>query len=77
MSLQTRPIPPTPELTAQVARRAFRKGNVSMSNNFFDLLLFFVCQLQWIEFWHSSSLPLSTISFETSLFSSPTVSNSR
>ena len=30
MSLQTRPIPPIPDLTAQVARSAFRKGNVYM-----------------------------------------------
>lgn len=30
MSLQTRPIPPIPDLTAKVARRAFRKGNVYM-----------------------------------------------
>jgi transposase len=30
MSLQTHPIPPVPEITAQVARRAFRKGNVYM-----------------------------------------------
>lgn len=30
MSLQPRAIPPIPELTAQVARRAFRKGNVYM-----------------------------------------------
>ena len=30
MSLQTRPIPPIPHLTAKVARRAFRKGNVYM-----------------------------------------------
>lgn len=30
MSLQSRPIPPIPDLTAKVARRAFRKGNVYM-----------------------------------------------
>lgn len=30
MSLQTRPIPPIPALTAKVARAAFRKGNVYM-----------------------------------------------
>lgn len=30
MSLQTRPIPPIPDLTAKVARRAFRKGNAYM-----------------------------------------------
>lgn len=28
MSLQSRPIPPIPDLTTKVARRAFRKGNV-------------------------------------------------
>ncbi len=30
MSLQAQPIPPIPELTAKVARRAFRKGNLYM-----------------------------------------------
>jgi transposase len=30
MSLQSRPIPPIPELTAKIARAAFRKGNVYM-----------------------------------------------
>lgn len=30
MSLQSRPIPPIPDLTAKVARSAFRKGNVYM-----------------------------------------------
>jgi len=30
MSLQAQPIPPIPELTAKVAKRAFRKGNVYM-----------------------------------------------
>jgi transposase len=30
MSLQSRPIPPIPDLTARVARRAFRKGSVYM-----------------------------------------------
>jgi transposase len=30
MSLQAQPIPPIPDLTAKVARRAFRKGNVYM-----------------------------------------------
>ena len=30
MSLQTRPIPPIPDLTTKVARAAFRKGNVYM-----------------------------------------------
>jgi transposase len=30
MSLQTRPIPPIPELTAQIARATFRKGNPYM-----------------------------------------------
>lgn len=38
-----------------------------MSDDFLKLLAFFFGQLEWIEFWHSSSLPLSTISFETSL----------
>ncbi len=30
MSLQAQAIPPIPDLTAKVARRAFRKGNVYM-----------------------------------------------
>jgi hypothetical protein len=30
MSLQTRPIPPIPEMTTKIARRTFRKGNVYM-----------------------------------------------
>ena len=30
MSLQAQPIPPIPELTTKVARRAFRKGNLYM-----------------------------------------------
>jgi len=30
MSLQAQPIPAIPEITAQIARRAFRKGNVYM-----------------------------------------------
>jgi hypothetical protein len=30
MSLQAQPIPSIPDLTAKVARRAFRKGNVYM-----------------------------------------------
>ena len=30
MSLQARPIPPIPELTAKIARHAFRKGNAYM-----------------------------------------------
>jgi transposase len=38
MSLQAQPIPPIPELTVQIARAAFRKGNVYMQMR--DLLIF-------------------------------------
>ena len=38
MSLQVQTIPPIPEMTAKVARRAFRKGNVYMQMR--DLYVF-------------------------------------
>jgi hypothetical protein len=40
MSLQAQPIPSIPEMTAQVARAAFRKGNVYMQMR--DLLGTFI-----------------------------------
>jgi len=49
MSLQTRPIPPIPEMTAQVARAAFRKGNVYMQMR--DLLGTFFTDDQFVDLY--------------------------
>jgi transposase len=47
MSLQAQPIPPITELTAKVAHRAFRKGNVYMQMR--DLLGTFFTDDQAVE----------------------------
>src|SRR5689334_8768592 len=44
MSLQVQSIPPVPKLTAKIARRAFRKGNVYMQMR--DLLGTFFTDVQ-------------------------------
>jgi hypothetical protein len=40
---------------------------ISMCDDFFDLLTFFVSQLKGIEFWHTFSLTVSKIPFESLL----------
>jgi transposase len=55
MSLQSRPIPPIPELTAKVARRAFRKGNVYMHMR--DVLGTFFTDDQFSDLYHAKGQP--------------------
>jgi len=55
MSLQTRPIPPIPELTAKVARRAFRKGNVYMHMR--DVLGTFFTDDQFADLYPADGQP--------------------
>jgi transposase len=55
MSLQTRPIPPIPELTARVARRAFRKGNVYMQMR--DVLGTFFTNDQFTDLYPADGQP--------------------
>jgi len=55
MSLQTRPIPPIPHLTAKVARAAFRKGNVYMQMR--DLLGTFFTNDQFTDLYPADGQP--------------------
>jgi hypothetical protein len=61
MSLQAQPIPPIPELTAKVAHRAFRKGNVYMQMR--DLLGTFFTDDQAVENLTIANVP-RVISFD-------------
>jgi transposase len=55
MSLQLRPIPPIPDLTAHVARRAFRKGNVYMQMR--DVLGTFFTNDQFADLYPADGQP--------------------
>ena len=55
MSLQAQPIPPIPELTARIARRAFRKGNVYMQMR--DLLGTFFTGDQFADLYPADGQP--------------------
>lgn len=55
MSLQTRPIPPIPDLTATVARRVFRKGNAYMQMR--DLLGTFFTDDQFADLYPADGQP--------------------
>lgn len=55
MSLQSRPIPPVPELTAQIARRAFRKGSVYMQMR--DVLGAFFTDDQFADLYPADGQP--------------------
>jgi len=55
MSLQARPIPPIPGLTAQVARAAFRKGNVYMQMR--DVLGPFFTNDQFVDLYPNDGQP--------------------
>jgi transposase len=55
MSLQTRPIPPIPDLTAKIARRAFRKGNVYMHMR--DVLGTFFTDDQFADLYPADGQP--------------------
>ena len=55
VSLQTRPIPPIPELTAKVARRAFRKGNPYMQMR--DVLGTFFTDDQFADLYPADGQP--------------------
>jgi transposase len=55
MSLQAQPIPLVPEMTAQVARAAFRKGNVYMQMR--DLLGTFFTDDQFADLYPADGQP--------------------
>lgn len=55
MSLQAQPIPPIPKMTAQVARAAFRKGNVYMQMR--DLLGTFFTDDQFADLYPADGQP--------------------
>ncbi|NJO21523.1 MAG: transposase, partial [Spirulinaceae cyanobacterium RM2_2_10] len=55
MSLQTHPIPPIPDLTAKVAQRAFRKGNVYMQMR--DVLGTFFTDDQFTDLYPADGQP--------------------
>lgn len=55
MSLQTRPIPPIPNLTAKIARRAFRKGSVYMQMR--DVLGTFFTNDQFADLYPADGQP--------------------
>jgi transposase len=55
MSLQAQPIPPIPELTARIARAAFRKGNVYMQMR--DLLGTFFTDDQFADLYPADGQP--------------------
>jgi len=55
MSLQAQPIPPIPETTAKIARRAFRKGNIYMQMR--DLLGTFFTDDQFTDLYPSDGQP--------------------
>jgi len=55
MSLQAQPIPPIPEMTAQVARAAFRKGNVYMQMR--ELLGTFFTDDQFADLYPADGQP--------------------
>jgi transposase len=55
MSLQTRPISPIPDLTARIARRAFRKGNVYMQMR--DVLGTFFTDDQFADLYPADGQP--------------------
>ncbi len=55
MSLQAQPIPPIPNLTAKVARRAFRKGNVYMQMR--DVLGTFFTDDQFADLYPADGQP--------------------
>lgn len=55
MSLQAQPIPPVPELTAKIARRAFRKGNIYMQMP--DVLGTFFTDDRFIDLYPSDGQP--------------------
>jgi transposase len=55
MSLQTRPIPPIPHLTAQIARRVFRKGSVYMHMR--DMLGTFFTNDQFTDLYPADGQP--------------------
>jgi len=55
MSLQSRPIPPIPDLTAQIARGAFRKGNVYMQMR--DVLGTFFTNDQFMDLYPADGQP--------------------
>ncbi len=58
MSLQSRPIPPIPELTAKIARAAFRKGNVYMQMR--DVLGTFFTNDQFADLYPADGQPAYT-----------------
>jgi transposase len=55
MSLQSRPIPPIPDLTAKIARRAFRKSNVYMQMR--DVLGAFFTDDQFTDLYPADGQP--------------------
>src|SRR5713226_8612776 len=55
MSLQAQPIPPIPEMTAKIARRAFRKGNVYMQMR--DVLGTFFSDDQFTDLYPADGQP--------------------
>jgi transposase len=55
VSLQAQPLPPIPEATAKIARRAFRKGNVYMQMR--DLLGTFFTDDQFTDLYPSDGQP--------------------
>ncbi len=58
MSLRSRPIPPIPDLTAKVARRAFRKGNVYIQ--VYDALGTFFTNDQFADLYPADGQPATT-----------------
>lgn len=55
MSLQAHPIPPIPDLTAKIARRAFRKGNIYMQMR--DVLGTFFTDDQFADLYPADGQP--------------------
>lgn len=55
MSLQAQPVPPIPELTAKIARRAFRKGTVYMQMR--DVLGTFFTDDQFVDLYPADGQP--------------------
>jgi transposase len=55
VSLQSRPIPPIPDLTARIARRAFRKGSVYMQMR--DVLGIFFTNDQFADLYPAGGQP--------------------
>jgi hypothetical protein len=70
MSLQAQPIPRIPEMTAKIARRAFRKGNVYMQMR--DVLGTFFTDDQFADLYPADGQPTYTpwrLAFDTPAFS--------